>query len=378
MHRESPPPLLREVAPAAGYSAVLEAVLGQGAVQAPRGSVPVGRRFRRRAGGHARTPRARRVPPPSRHRRPRGPRPRRPSTPSRPFVAGWAPTRRRRAAGARRCAARSGGPPGLILGGFVLVVLVALSIGRGLRRRVGEPSPERERWRQRRRHRRGAGRRAALALHAARARAGPAVGRAWRRESADRAGASAGGGRSDASRRSRCWTQLRAEQPNDADAPYLLATIDFDQRRWSEGLAAAQTAVRLNPELRTDGDLIRGADPVARQRSRLRPIAGLPARPRAGGARRSSRRRPGGIRVRRSASARRRYSRAAAGAAGELGSVGAAATDGRTPPFSNGNLQVPSSSESRKKVTFLAFLATDILQPVRELGRAAWRACWRR
>jgi eukaryotic-like serine/threonine-protein kinase len=53
--------------------------------------------------------------------------------------------------------------------------------------------------------------------------------------------------------------QLRAEKPADADAPYLLATIYFDQRRWPEGLGAAQTAVRLNPELKTDGDLIRGA-----------------------------------------------------------------------------------------------------------------------
>jgi tetratricopeptide (TPR) repeat protein len=53
--------------------------------------------------------------------------------------------------------------------------------------------------------------------------------------------------------------QLRRDQPNDADAPYMLATIYFDQHRWSEGLAAAQAATRLNPELRTDGDLIRGA-----------------------------------------------------------------------------------------------------------------------
>ena len=53
--------------------------------------------------------------------------------------------------------------------------------------------------------------------------------------------------------------QLRADKPTDPDAPYLLATIHFDQRRWGEGLAAAQTAIRLNPELKTDGDLIRGA-----------------------------------------------------------------------------------------------------------------------
>ncbi len=53
--------------------------------------------------------------------------------------------------------------------------------------------------------------------------------------------------------------QLRADNPADADAPYMLATIYFDQHRWSEALAAAQAAIRLNPALKTDGDLIRGA-----------------------------------------------------------------------------------------------------------------------
>ena len=56
-----------------------------------------------------------------------------------------------------------------------------------------------------------------------------------------------------------CRRPLPEGKPADADAPYLLSTIYFDQRRWSEGLGAAQTAVRLNPELKTDGDLIRGA-----------------------------------------------------------------------------------------------------------------------
>ena len=52
--------------------------------------------------------------------------------------------------------------------------------------------------------------------------------------------------------------RVRAEKPDDADAPYLLAMIDFEAHRWSEGLANAQTAVRKNPGFRTDGDLIRG------------------------------------------------------------------------------------------------------------------------
>ena len=53
--------------------------------------------------------------------------------------------------------------------------------------------------------------------------------------------------------------RVRAEKPDDADAPYLLAMIDFEAHRWSEGLANAQTAIRKNPTFRTDGDLIRGA-----------------------------------------------------------------------------------------------------------------------
>jgi len=52
--------------------------------------------------------------------------------------------------------------------------------------------------------------------------------------------------------------QVRAQQPENADAPYLLAMIDFDNRRWPDGLAAAQIAVRKNPALKSDPDLIKG------------------------------------------------------------------------------------------------------------------------
>jgi eukaryotic-like serine/threonine-protein kinase len=53
--------------------------------------------------------------------------------------------------------------------------------------------------------------------------------------------------------------QLRAQEPDNADAPYLLAMINFDNRRWPDGLAAAQIAVRKNPALKSDPDLIKGA-----------------------------------------------------------------------------------------------------------------------
>ncbi len=54
-------------------------------------------------------------------------------------------------------------------------------------------------------------------------------------------------------------TRLRTQQPDNADVPYLLAMVDFDNRRWPDGLAAAQIAVRKNPALKADPDLIRGA-----------------------------------------------------------------------------------------------------------------------
>jgi hypothetical protein len=53
--------------------------------------------------------------------------------------------------------------------------------------------------------------------------------------------------------------QLRAQQPDNADVPYLLAMIDFDNKRWPDGLAAAQIAVKKNPALKSDPDLIKGA-----------------------------------------------------------------------------------------------------------------------
>jgi tetratricopeptide (TPR) repeat protein len=53
--------------------------------------------------------------------------------------------------------------------------------------------------------------------------------------------------------------QVRAQQPDNADAPYLLAMVDFDNRRWPDGLAAAQIAVKKNPALKGDPDLIKGA-----------------------------------------------------------------------------------------------------------------------
>jgi hypothetical protein len=53
--------------------------------------------------------------------------------------------------------------------------------------------------------------------------------------------------------------QLRISEPENPDIPYLQAVVFFENRRWSDGLAAAQLAVRKDPALKSDPDLIKGA-----------------------------------------------------------------------------------------------------------------------
>jgi hypothetical protein len=52
-------------------------------------------------------------------------------------------------------------------------------------------------------------------------------------------------------------TRLRSEDPDNADAPYMLANIYIDNKRWSDGLAAAQVAMHKNPAFKSDPDLIK-------------------------------------------------------------------------------------------------------------------------
>ena len=183
------------------------------------------------------------------------PRPR--STPSPRSGGGWAtdaPAESPAAAPAPRRTAW------MILGGFVLVVLVALSIGRGLGRKVGTVAET------------GVAS-APTASSGASAPAGTGPGRAGRprrrqrpRARAHRSSRRASWWRRDRPRRrSQLLEQLRTEKPNDADAPYMLATIYFDQHRWSEALTAAQVAVHLNPGYKTDGGSHSGRDPLAGQ-----------------------------------------------------------------------------------------------------------------
>jgi serine/threonine-protein kinase len=78
---------------------------------------------------------------------------------------------------------------------------------------------------------------------------------------------------------------LRAGAPDDADAAYLLATIDLEHRRWAEGLAAAQVAARRNPALKSDPDLVKdviqalASDPSAERAQSFLRGAGAPAKP---------------------------------------------------------------------------------------------------
>jgi serine/threonine-protein kinase len=250
MHRESPPPLLREAAPAAGYSPALEAAIAKALAKLPEDRFQSASDF---AAALAATPDAQGTARPNPTPKPE-PKPKRP-VPAKTTVDTVSAVRRRLGAEAAADVPAPAPAPRrtawMILGGFVLVVLVALSIGRGLGRKVGTvPEPAA-----------GASAAAPGAPAAGPAPAahlpGPASAPAGESPQIEQARQLVAAGQTPQA--IQALEQLRAEKPNDSDAPYMLATIYFDQHRWSEALAAAQAAVRLNPKLRTDGDLIRGA-----------------------------------------------------------------------------------------------------------------------
>src|SRR6185312_4997681 len=125
MHREAPPPLLRETAPASGYSAELEALLAKALSKMPEDRFKSAADF---AAALAAVPEAH-----------GGVRPGAKADAPRALAAAAAP-----AAAAPAAAAPKQWRLAWILGGFVLVVLVALSIGRGLQRKVGGTVPANE------------------------------------------------------------------------------------------------------------------------------------------------------------------------------------------------------------------------------------------
>ncbi len=274
MQRDASPPLLRTVAPEAGYSKELESLLGKALSKLPEDRFQSAGEF---AAALAATPEAQgaarpvAAPSPAPAASPSPARAPAARVPARTTVDTVSAVRRRLGAEAAGVpAGDAAAPPAtgdrrtawMFLGGIVLVVMVALSIGLRLRHKASEPaevattsgahvaaSPGTEP---------AAARPDSTGSHGT-ATVAPSPPRAPGIEDPriEQARQLVADGQSP--KAIELLDQLHAEKPADADAPYLLATIYFDQRRWSEGLGASQTAVRLNPELKTDGDLIRGA-----------------------------------------------------------------------------------------------------------------------
>jgi tetratricopeptide (TPR) repeat protein len=259
MHRDAPPPRLRDAAPAAGYSEALEAVLDRAlsklaadrfqsaaemaaaldATPEAKGSVP------------GQVERAAPLPP----------------APLKTTLDTISAVRRRMGVESGGEPAGGASPPARqwrliwMVAGFVLVALLALKFGHGLQRRGAEGS--------------GASPAGEVAVSAAPGPSPPASSPAAPPQGAPSAAGPAVAARApenphveearqlvaagQAEKAIEVLNRLRAEKPDDPDAPYLLATIYFDAQRWSEGLASAQAAVRQDPALKADGDLIRGA-----------------------------------------------------------------------------------------------------------------------
>jgi len=267
MHREAPAPHLRATAPQAGYSAALDAVLQKAMSKRPAD------RFQSAAelsAALAATPEGQRnagdavpSPPPVASPAPASlPAPRKPggdkAPPKAPPRPADATTVDSLSAVRRRMAAVSKGAKpvrqwrlagiGLL---FLAVAMLALLIGRGLRHSgeaatIGSQAPQ--------------GTTAAQAPSNRGAAAAPATAPAARGPEDPRleqARQLAGGGQTEAA--IALLNQVRAQDPDNADALYLLAMANFDMRRWADGLAAAQIAVRKNPSLKSDPDLIKGA-----------------------------------------------------------------------------------------------------------------------
>jgi hypothetical protein len=280
MQRESPPPRLRSVAPDARFSAELEALLDKamsklpedryqsaGDLAAALAATPEGKA----AGVEVAAPKADAKAPEARAKSKAAPADgdaakKAPPAPA-PTVRQDAKTtvdtvsavRRRLEAGKPKpeasAAAAAGASPRqlrlpLIGALFLIVALLALLIGRGLKRggdgSATAAAPP-------------AGAAPAGAAHVAPAAGAAAAPGAPSAESPQIEQARQMVARGEIDPAIALLNQVRAQQPDNAEAPYLLAMIDFDNRRWPDGLAAAQIAVRKNPALKSDPDLIRGA-----------------------------------------------------------------------------------------------------------------------
>jgi tetratricopeptide (TPR) repeat protein len=237
MHREAPPPHLRKAAPQARFSLELELLLlkAMSKKQTDRFQSAVEMAAALEATPEARGEKPAFRPPPGR-------------PPDATTVDTISAVRRRIEASkaAPEAAAGSARQWRVVWfgGGFLLVALLALLVGRGLRPNrspevaTGHPVP------------------------AAPPARPPAPGAPPAPAASDPARLEEARGliaRGEIDQAIAVLNRLRADHPDDAEAPYLLAMTYFDHRRWADGLAAAQIAVQKNPTLKSDPDLIKGA-----------------------------------------------------------------------------------------------------------------------
>jgi eukaryotic-like serine/threonine-protein kinase len=242
MHRETAAPLLRQAAPDAHLTAEMEALVGKAM------SKLADERFQSAAEMSAaldRTPEANRV------REAGGPR----------HPAG-ATTVDTISAVRRRLGPEAGAPAGTSIarwrliafgGAFLVIALLALLLGRGLRGSdddrgvatttggpgaVHSPPPAT-----------APGKAPPSGSASAPARSGPPSARL---EEARRLVA-----RGDKDAALTVLADLRTTEPENADVPYLQALVFLDMHRVSDGVAAAQLAVRKDPALRGDADLVK-------------------------------------------------------------------------------------------------------------------------
>jgi len=239
MHREAPPPPLRRAIPGAGYSLELELLVQKAMAKLPED------RFQsavEMAAALEALPEARGTAGAKPAAAPRPP-------PGRPADATTIDTisavRRRMDDPTSRSGA---GQPrqwrlAWIGAGFLVIALMALLIGRALRSTPGTEAAN------------GAARKAPATSAAT-------PGTAPARPGGETPGLEEARGlvaRGQIDQAIAVLNRVRTERPEDADAPYLLAMVYFDHRRWPDGLAAAQVAVQKDPALKSDPDLIKGA-----------------------------------------------------------------------------------------------------------------------
>jgi serine/threonine-protein kinase len=274
MHREAPPPLLRQVAPAAGFSAEMEALLikamakmqdqrfqSAGELAAALDATPEGRGAAARPAGPSAGPAAKLpAPEPAPKTVVDGPPPGRPQPAADATVIDSASTIRRitgqvppkpsPSAPGRRVPEGPAQAPApkrdrrllAISVGTLVAVVVAVGVAaltRGSRSPAPAPSAS------------------AAAAPGPAGPSGPPVAAGPEDPRLEQARKLVASG--DWEGAVAVLNALRADKPDDADAAYLLATTYLDNKRWSDGIAAAQVAVRKNPAFKSDADLIKAA-----------------------------------------------------------------------------------------------------------------------